>query len=106
MVDHKGQRYVNTNKADTGFDTLAFRNASIIEDQDCPADAGSAAQAFLLNSDCIGFRYIKSANFKTSPAMPLEAQDGFARRLIWRGCLIATNPGKLGVHEGLSATQA
>ena len=106
VVDHKGQRYVNTNKADTGFDTLAFRNASIIEDQDCPADAGSGEQAFLLNSDCIGFRVIKSANFVTSPAMPLEAQDGFARRLIWRGALVALNPGKLGVHEGITATQA
>jgi hypothetical protein len=106
VVDHKGQRYVNTNKADSGFDTLAFRNASIIEDQDCPADAGSGEQAFLLNSDCIRFIYIKSANFKTSAAMPLESQDGFARRLIWRGALIARNPGKLGVHEGISATQA
>ncbi len=106
VMDHKGQRYVNTNEADAGFETLKFRNASIVEDQDCPADAGSGEQAFLLNSDCMKLIYIKSANFKTSKAMPLEAQDGFARRLIWRGCLIARNPAKLGVHEGITATQA
>ena len=106
VVDHKGQRYTNTNKADAGFETLEFRGASIVEDQDCPDDAGGADQAFLLNSDTVKLVSIKSAKFKTSPASPLEAQDGFARRLIWRGCLICRAPGKNGVHEGLSATQA
>lgn len=106
VMDHKGQRYVNTNEADSGFETLKFRGASVVEDQDCPADAGSGEQAFLLNSDSLRLIYIKSANFKTSAATALEAQDGFARRLIWRGALIARNPGKLGVHEGITATQA
>lgn len=106
VLDHKGQRYVNTNEANAGFETLKFRGASIVEDQDCPDDAGGADQAFFLNSDTIKLVNIKSAKFTTSPAMPLETQDGFARRLIWRGCLICRAPGKNGVHEGLSATQA
>lgn len=106
VTDHKGSRYVNTDKASIGFEEMKFNKMTIIEDQDCPADAGSGEQLFALNSDCIGFRVIKSANFKTSPAMPLEAQDGFARRLIWRGALVALNPQKLGVHEGITATQA
>lgn len=110
VTDHKGSRYVNEDSGkrsvNIGFGEMKINNMVIIEDQDCPADAGGGEQLFLLNSDCIGFRVIKSADFKTSPAMPLEAQDGFARRLIWRGALVALNPSKLGVHEGISATQA
>ena len=110
VTDHKGSRYVNDDggkrTVNIGLGEMKINNMTIIEDQDCPQDAGSGEQLYLLNSDCIGFRVIKSANFKTSPAMPLEAQDGFARRLIWRGALVALNPQKLGVHEGISATQA
>lgn len=110
VTDHKGSRYVNDDSGkrgiNIGFNEMKINNMTIVEDQDCPADAGAGEQLFALNSDCIGFRVIKSANFMTTPAMPLEAQDGFARRLIWCGALVALNPCKLGVHEGISATQA
>jgi hypothetical protein len=106
VAAHRGQRFVNTNEADAGYNTLLFNNASMLFDQDCPADAGSDAQAFFINSDVMKLLYIKSCDFKLSDAMPLETQDGLVKRLIWRGALICTNPQKCGVHEGIAATQA
>ena len=106
VAAHRGQRFVNTNEADAGYKTLEFNNASMLFDQDCPADAGSGEQAFFINSDVLILKYIKSADFKLSDALPLESQDAFIKRLIWRGALICINPQKCGVHEGITATQA
>lgn len=105
-VDRRGQRFTNTMSADAGYTSLEFRGATLIHDEDMPADAGTDAQAYFINSEFLKLMYVKSANFKITDRINAESQDAFSKRIIWRGELVSTNPQKLGLHEGVKAFAA
>lgn len=105
-MDIRGQRFTNTMSADAGFTSLEFNGATMIMDEDMPADAGSDDQAYFINSKFLHLMFIKGENFKLGKANAAESQDAISKRLIWRGELISRNPQKLGLLEGVKAVEA
>lgn len=105
-MDIRGQRFTNTMSADAGFTSLEYNGATMIMDEDMPADAGSDDQAYFINSNFLHLLYIKAANFKLSKENAAESQDAISKRLIWRGELVSRNPQKLGLLEGVKAVEA
>ena len=105
-MDIRGQRFTNTMSADAGFTSLEFNGATMIMDEDMPADAGTDAQAYFINSNFLHLLYIKAANFKLGKANAAESQDAISKHLIWRGELVSRNPQKLGLLNGVKAVEA
>jgi hypothetical protein len=101
-----GQRFVNTKVADAGFTNLTFKGATMIHDEDCPQDAGSAEKAFFINSAFMTLNYAPKRNFNLSDQTHLWFQDGSVNNLFWSGELTADLCAKHGVHQGISATFA
>ena len=98
-----GQRFTNVMKLDAGFTTLEFMGATMINDEDMPADAGSDAQAYFINSRFMELRYHPQANLSLTEMLGMVEQDAFSKRVLWMGELICTNTRKQGLHEGVQA---
>lgn len=105
-IDLMGRRFVNKNVADAGWDNLMFEGATMIYDEDCPADAGSGQKAFFINSRFMELCYAPKRNFSTTAMRDAEDQDGFHAKIFWAGELICTNCAKQGIHQGISAFSA
>lgn len=103
VLQHIGQRFVDTKVGDAGFEALKYLGATLLHDEDMPADAGSDAQAYFINSRFLKFHYHTGANFSVTPTAEAREQDAFDAKIIWMGELVATNLGKHGLHEGVKA---
>lgn len=98
-----GTRWVNQKARDAGFENLTFGSTTMIQDADCPADAGSDQKAFFINSRFMALRYSKMANFSVGDYQEAVDQDGFSAKVKWAGELTCTNCAKQGIHQGLQA---
>jgi hypothetical protein len=98
-----GTRYVNVEASDAGFKNVTFNSATMIEDQDCPQDAGSAEKAFFINSDYMALRYGSLHNFKVTPFIEPADQNAFAAKILWAGELTSSLCAKHGIHQGITS---
>lgn len=103
VLQHIGQRFVNVKVGDAGFTTLEFMGATLMHDEDMPADAGSDAQGYFINSRFMKLIYHTAANFTTGEFITQEQQDAFSTKLLWMGELTSNNIAKHGLHEGVKA---
>ncbi len=81
--------------ADSGFDSLRFKGASVVVDSHCPA-----GQMYFLNTNYLDFKVHKDRNFAFEDFKKLEANDNIQSRLFWMGQLTCTNPRMQGVLGG------
>ena len=82
------KRFEGSSKlADAGFNTLAFKGASVVSDSHCPA-----GHMYFLNSKYLDFKVQKDNMFRMEDFRPLENQYGIQARIFWLGQLICSNP--------------
>lgn len=86
------QRITNDDKADAGFRSLAFLDASVFYDDQCPA-----SHMYALNTDFLRLRYSEAENF--TPGTPREApnQNATITPVFWAGNLTLSNAARQGV---------
>jgi len=85
----------NTELADAGFQTLAFKGASVVVDSHCPA-----GQMYFLNTKYLGFKVHSKRFFSMEDFKSLEAMDSIQARIFWMGQLCCSNPSRQGVMVG------
>jgi len=105
LVDR--QRFQDAKAADAGFQNVMFKGATMIFDEDCPADqtnGGTAEKAFFLHTDSMALRYAPKYNFK-SPDGWLRTPNQHVRVkwIKWSGELTSTVCAKHGCHIGINA---
>jgi len=93
-------------KADAGFDTLAFRNMLIAVDDNVPGgalDANSATTSmmYVLNEDYLGFRHKKGKDFTNTPWKKPDLQHVYFSEMNWWGAFICSRRDKQGCVKGL-----
>ena len=81
--------------ADSGFDSLRFKGASVVVDSHCPA-----GQMYFLNTNYLDFKVHKDRNFAFEDFKRLEGSDNIQARLFWMGQLTCSNPRMQGVLGG------
>lgn len=81
--------------ADSGFDSLRFKGASVVVDSHCPA-----GQMYFLNTNYLDFKVHKDRNFAFEDFKRLEGSDNIQARLFWMGQLTCTNPRMMGCLGG------
>jgi len=96
-----GQRFVNVDVADAGFDNLKFMKTTMVADQDCPADAGGDQKYFFINSQFMELYYAPAYNFSTLGMERAMSQDGFYDRILWAGELVCNLWNKQGLLQGV-----
>jgi hypothetical protein len=96
-----GQRLVNVDVADAGFDNLKFMKTTMIADYDCPADAGSDSKYFFINSEFMTLYYAPAENFSTDGMDRAMYQNGYYDRIKWAGELVCTDCNKQGILQGV-----
>lgn len=96
------QRYTSNDLLNAGFNNLKFHDATMIEDQDCPQDAGSNEKAFFINSDHLEVRVHKGANFDLVTKGEHDEQHSFHQAILWGGEIATNLPAKHGIHQGLA----
>lgn len=95
------QRFTNNDLLDAGFNNVKFNDAVMIEDQDCPQDAGSEEKAFFINSDHLEVDVWTGANFELVTKGEHDEQHSFHQALFFGGQLATNLPAKHGIHQGL-----
>lgn len=98
-----GLRFIKQDVADAGFDNLAFHNATLMHDEDMPADAGGDEQAYFINSNFMELAYHPDANVSMSEMDRLESVDAFGALVLWMGEILCNLPRKHGLHHGIAA---
>ena len=78
--------------ADAGFESLAFKGASLVSDSHCPA-----GHMYFLNTRYLDFKVQKDNMFRLEEFRPLESQYGLQARIFWLGNLVCSNPRMQGV---------
>ena len=73
--------------ANYGFNSLRFKNASVVVDSHCPD-----GQMYFLNTNYLDFKVHKGRNFAFEDFKRLEGSDNIQSRLFWMGQLVCTNP--------------
>ena len=87
------KRFEGSSKlADAGFNTLAFKGASVVSDSHCPA-----GHMYFINSKYVDFKVQKDNMFRLEDFKPLENQYGIQARIFWLGQLVCSNPRMMGV---------
>ena len=81
--------------ADSGFDSLRFKGASVVVDSHCPA-----GQMYFLNTNYLDFKVHKDRNFAFEDFKRLEGSDNIQARLFWMGQLTCSNPRMMGCLGG------
>mgnify|MGYP003645776961 CR=1 FL=1 len=81
--------------ADSGFDSLRFKGASVVVDSHCPA-----GQMYFLNTNYLDFKIHKDRNFAFEDFKRLEGSDNIQARLFWMGQLTCSNPRMMGCLGG------
>ena len=73
--------------ADAGFQSLRFKNASVVVDSHCPT-----GQMYFLNTKYLDFKVHAKRNFAFEDFKAMEAKDGIQARIFWMGNLVCTAP--------------
>lgn len=68
-----------------GFDTLAFRNASVFHDPYC-----TSGTTYFINTDTLYLAYAEGALFDMTPVMDQAFQDAFSVKIIFQGNLVCS----------------
>lgn len=77
--------------ADAGFQSLKYRNADIVVDDNCPA-----GHMYFLNTKYLRFRHHGSRNFAFQGFNKPVNQDASVAHILWLGALTCSNPRMLG----------
>lgn len=110
MCNAIGQRFVNQDTADAGFQNLMFRGTTIIQDEDAPTDqtntstttaAGPAQKCYFINSEFVEMAYAPRRNFRTRGKQDVINQDAIVDHILWSGNLCVKQPRRCGVHIGI-----
>ena len=72
---------------DAGFQSLRFKNASVVVDSHCPT-----GQMYFLNTKYLDFKVHAKRNFAFEDFKAMEAKDGIQARIFWMGNLVCTAP--------------
>jgi len=102
----QGQRFINQEAADAGYETLKFKGATMIADEDCPSDAtntsgSTGGTGIFINSQFMKLCYAPKRNFSTKGMDSPVDQDAFVDYIQWAGELVVTNSNKHGRHIGI-----
>ena len=85
----------NAEFADAGFQSLAFKGASVVHDSGCPA-----GQMYFLNTSKLDFKVHSKRNFAFEDYRPMETKDGIQARIFWMGQLVCSAPRYQGLLVG------
>ena len=86
------KRYVNTNAADAGFESLMYRATTMLFDRDMPANT-----MFMLNSNYITLEVHKDVDMVNTPFREAERQWARFSRILWKGELTCSNRARQGL---------
>lgn len=92
------QRYMDSDSADAGFQSLMFEGKPIIVDNH--ADTG---YFFAINEDYIHFYVHKDENFRFEPFIKPTNQNAASAKIYWAGALVVDNPRMMGVLSAITA---
>jgi hypothetical protein len=92
------QRYMDSDSADAGFQSLMFEGKPIIVDNH--ADTG---YLFLINEDYIHLYVHKDENFRFEPFIKPLNQNASSAKIYWAGALCVDNPRMMGVLSAITA---
>ena len=90
LVDSK--RFVNTNAADAGFESLMYRGSTILFDRDVPDSF-----MYFLNSNYLDFVVHPDVDMHSVPFREAENQWARFSRVIWKGQLTCSNRKRQGI---------
>jgi hypothetical protein len=85
----------NSEFADAGFQSLAFKGASVVHDSHCPA-----GHMYFLNTSKMDFKVHSKRNFSFEDYRPMETKDGIQSRIFWMGQLVTSAPRYSGLLVG------
>lgn len=92
------QRFVDTETAKAGFQSLMFNGTPFISDSKCPS-----SHVFMLNEEFLHLYYHPKRNFKFEPFIKVANQDVQTGKVFWMGNLGTSNARMLGKHTALAA---
>lgn len=95
LVDDK--RFVNTNAADAGFESLMYRATTMLFDRDVPANT-----MFFLNSNYIQLNVHRDVDMSPTPFREAERQWARFSRVLWKGELTCSNRARQGLLHSIS----
>ena len=95
LVDDK--RFVNTNAADAGYESLMYRATTILFDRDMPADT-----LVMLNSNYITLYVHSDVDMANTPFREAENQWARFSRILWKGELTCSNRARQGLMTNTS----
>jgi len=91
------KRFTGDSKlADAGFENLAFKGASVVIDDHCPAGI-----MYFLNENYLDFKVHPKRNFTFESFQKPINQDAQVAKILWMGNLTCTNPRMQGFLDGL-----
>jgi len=93
------KRFVNSDIADAGFQTLEYRGIPVVVDHQCPD-----GEMFFLNENYVQFRHHRKRNFTFTGFKKPENYDAAWGQILWLGALTCSAPRMLGRVKGLAAS--
>jgi len=90
------KRFVNTNAADAGFESLMFRGCKIMFDRDV-----MAASMFFLNTNYLTLYVHPDVDMAPTPFREAENQWARYSRIFWKGALTCSNRARQGLLTNL-----
>ena len=91
------KRFVNTNAADAGFESLMYRATTILFDRDMPANT-----LVMLNSNYITLYVHSDVDMASTPFREAENQWARFSRILWKGELTCSNRARQGLMTRIS----
>ena len=85
----------NAEFADAGFQSLAFKGASVVHDSGVPD-----GHMYFLNTSKLDFKVHSKRNFAFEDYRPMETKDGIQARIFWMGQLVSSAPRYQGLLVG------
>jgi hypothetical protein len=92
------QRYMDSDSADAGFQSLMFEGKPIIVD-----NHATAASFYALNEDYIHLFVHKDENFRFEPFIKPLNQNASSAKIYWAGALVVDNPRMCGALTAITA---
>jgi len=86
------QRFIDTDKANSGFTALSFNETPFLYDANCPAN-----HTYFLNTDFLFFRPAKDRNFVPLAEKASINQDAIVVPMVWAGNMTCSNRSLQGV---------
>lgn len=92
------QRFVDTETAKGGFQSLMFNGTPIVISPKCPAN-----HVFMLNEEFLHLYYHPERNFTMRPFIESATQDAKTAKIFWMGNMGISNPRMFGKFTALTA---